>query len=250
MRTARHNAQPAGPVTDLGKSNRSSSDSAHPVTRSTPSLGNQAMLRRISSSAAVVRRDTPAPDAAKPAAPAAPAASAGPAPAPDAAGKTDDVKVTIPWSDILSGKTTLLSFLSVPPQPDAGSPAPAAPPAAAAPAAAPKGPTAGASPAPSGRSCCAHGRRQSSRAVAVVDQRFRYPQPRPPSRLSRSEDRGRRGSLCPAAIDTDRRAHQLLDDRQAHPRRINWTRASWWASAGVCSLPTLRRTWRPKLPRV
>src|SRR6185312_431243 len=89
--------------------------------------------------------------AGKTAAPAAaPSAGAGPAPAADAAGKTDDVKVTIPWADILSGKTTLLSFLSVPAQPDAGSPAPAAAtaPTAPAPAAAPKGPTAGTAPAP------------------------------------------------------------------------------------------------------
>jgi len=146
MRTAKHNVGPASPIFDSRKSSRSPLESSQNVLHRMPALGNQAMLRRLSSSAHVIRRDTPAAPAGKTAAPAPPAAGAGPAPAPDAAGKTDDVKVTIPWSDILNGKTTLLSFLSIPPQGDAGSPVPATAAAPAPPAA--KGPTAAPATAP------------------------------------------------------------------------------------------------------
>jgi Domain of unknown function (DUF4157) len=90
----------------------------------------------------MVRRDPPAPDASKkPAAPASPAPA--PSPTPDAS-KTDEVKLSIPWDEILKGNTTLMQVLMPglqPPAADAGGAAPATP-------ATPKGPTAaGASPA-------------------------------------------------------------------------------------------------------
>jgi hypothetical protein len=148
MRTARRNVQPAGPMPALLKSSRSWVDSSHNVLHSMPSVGNQAMLRRLSNSAPVVRRDTPSPAAGKTAAPAAPAAGAGAAPAPDASGKTDEVKVTIPWSDILSGKTKILDFFAPPVvQGGAGASAPATAKDTGTPgasASAPKGPVAGA----------------------------------------------------------------------------------------------------------
>ena len=110
--------------------------------------GNQTLLRRLSRSGPVVRREPPAADASKkPAAPASPAPGPAPSPSPDA-GKTDEVKLTIPWDEILKGNTTLMQVL-MPPAPGAGAGAPApAPGGGASPA--PKGPTAGgASPPPS-----------------------------------------------------------------------------------------------------
>jgi Domain of unknown function (DUF4157) len=112
--------------------------------------GNQTLLRQLSHSAQVVRRDPPAPDAKKTAPPAAASPAPGPAPSPtpDAA-KTDEVKLTIPWDEILKGNTTLMQVLMPglqPPAPAAGgaAPAPGAGGAAPAPGAG------GASPAPKG----------------------------------------------------------------------------------------------------
>jgi Domain of unknown function (DUF4157) len=106
--------------------------------------GNQTLLRQLSHSAQVVRRDPPA-DAKKtaPPAPASPAPGPAPSPAPDAA-KTDEVKLTIPWDEILKGNTTLMQVLIPglqPPAPAAGGAAPAPGAGGAAPAPAPGGAT-------------------------------------------------------------------------------------------------------------
>jgi Domain of unknown function (DUF4157)/Protein-glutamine gamma-glutamyltransferase len=124
-----------------GRLSRALAEPAHP--------GNQTLLRQLSHSAQVVRRDPPA-DAKKtaPPAPASPAPGPAPSPTPDAA-KTDEVKLTIPWDEILKGNTTLMQVLMPglqPPAPAAGgvAPAPGAGGAAPAPGAG------GASPAPKG----------------------------------------------------------------------------------------------------
>ncbi|UWZ81738.1 eCIS core domain-containing protein [Occallatibacter riparius] len=108
--------------------------------------GNRALLRQLSRSGPVVRRDPPADAKKTPPAPATPAAGPAPSPTPDA-GKTDEVKLTIPWDEILKGNTTLLQVLMPglqPPAPGSG----AATPAPAGPSPAPAGPTAGTSTPP------------------------------------------------------------------------------------------------------
>ena len=220
MRTARHNARSAGPAPELRRSSRASIDSSQNVLQTMPSLGNQAMLR-LSSSAPVVRRDTP-PAAGKTAAPAAPA---GPAPAPDAAGKTDQAKVVIPWGTILSGGMTLLDFFTPQVlQQGAGASAPATPkdpaaPGAAAPA--PKGPVAAGAGAPAAPAPAVPAAAPAGAAPAApsrlplkdfgdlsVGLRLDFPR--------RQMPRGRRASLrrC-SIIHTGRRDHQLLAYRQA-----------------------------------
>ena len=116
---------------------RSLTDSAYP--------GNRALLRQLSRSGPIVRRDPPAD--AKKTAPAAPAAGPAPSPTPDAA-QTDEVKLTIPWDQILKGDTTLLQVLMPglqPAAPGAGASAPA-PAGTASPA--PAAPKAGSSTPP------------------------------------------------------------------------------------------------------
>jgi hypothetical protein len=133
-----------------GRSSRALTEPACP--------GNQTLLRQLSHSAPMVRRDPPA-DAKKtaPPAPASPAPGPAPSPTPDAA-KTDEVKLTIPWDEILKGNTTLMQVLMPglqPPAPAAGGAAPAPGAGGAAPApgaggAAPAPGAGGATPAPKG----------------------------------------------------------------------------------------------------
>ncbi len=122
-----------------GRSSRALTEPGYP--------GNQTLLRQLSHSGPMVRRDPPAD--AKKAAPPAPASPTGPAPspAPDAA-KTDEVKLTIPWDEILKGNTTLMQVLTPglqPPAPAAGGAAPVPIPATGGPVP-PKAPAAGSAP--------------------------------------------------------------------------------------------------------
>src|ERR1035441_9623636 len=111
MRKARSHAEPPGPALEPRQSSRSlPAPSLHPSPAEN-SLGNQAILRRLSHSAPMVRRDSPSPDASKKAPPASPAPGPAPSPTPDAT-KTDEVKLTIPWDEILKGNATLMSVLA------------------------------------------------------------------------------------------------------------------------------------------
>ena len=145
MRRAKYSARPAGPTLALRESTRSHASVSLQNPHGEHTLGNQAMLRRLSRSEPMVRRDPPA-DAKKspPAAPASAPPGPAPSPTPDAA-KTDEVKLSIPWDEILKGNTTLMQVLMPglqPPAADAAGASPATTPAA------PKGPTAGAGASP------------------------------------------------------------------------------------------------------